>query len=220
MFRKASIGLGVFAVLAVGTMTHYYMPRGEVVEITGTEVIRFADGTDDGSDNRPGKGTGHTRDVRIINARTPDTKAVRTYRNEDVTAYLKFDSGSVNSVVHSILLDQAKGERVLARVLYYGWRVDWFSMYPNVIGIKEVGPDYVYWPWHAALLILFVLSGFAAVGYFLRRGFLAARARAEAAAASVRAAMTPTPRPATPVSTKADDTSRAVQDFINGGPSR
>lgn len=184
--RLALLAVGAAFLCFLSVEAFHYLPRGEVVVLTGAQNMRFSDGVDDGADHGQ-HGKGVSRDVRLIYARSHDgDKTVRTYRNEDVTAYLKFDSGTVNSEVQSILLDQTeKGKPIPVLVLYYGWRVSFLSWYPNIISLRVVSDDFVYWPWHMALVVLLVLGGLGAIAYFTRRGLLLARAKAGTAARSV-----------------------------------
>lgn len=184
-FRGLAIAAAAVALVGFGLFAHYYLPRGEVVVLTGTEVMRFRDGVDEAAGDQE-RSSGTTRDVRLIYARTPEAKSVRTYRNEDALWYGKFDSGTLNSVVQSILLDQQKGTEVRVLALSYGWRLEWLSEYPNLISIVVVGSDYVYWHWHAALVIAILIGLLAAIMWWTRKAVRAARKAAEGAVASAR----------------------------------
>lgn len=183
--RRVAIAAAAFALLGLGIFFHYYLPRGEVVVLTGTEVMRFRGGVDEGAvDQAPTSGA--TRDVRLIYARTPEGKAPRTYRNEDAVWYAKFDSGTLNSRVQSILHDQQKGQEVHILALSYGWRIEWWSSYPNLLSVRIVEPGYVYWPWHAALVLLVLFGALGGIGWWALKAARAARRAAEDAVSSAR----------------------------------
>lgn len=226
-FKTLAIAVAVSAAAVLGSFVHYYMPRGEVVVLTGTEIMRFDNGRDGAAVDATHDGP--TRDVRLIYARTTDAKSVRTYRNEDAIGYLKFDSGSLNSEVQSLLLDQQKGQELHVRALSYGWRIEFFSMYPNLISLKKVAPGYSYFPWHAISLLGFIglMLAAAAYGVFrvVRAGKAAAQAAAERAAQAARdaaeAAALAARNATTSVVGDAGDaaarTAKAVDEFITGG---
>lgn len=173
--RKAAIAVALLATTFVAVEATRLLPRGEVIELTGAQNMRFSGGVDDGAE-REGKHGSEGRDVRLVYARSAKDKSIRTYRNEDVSVYLKFDSGSLNSKVQSILLDQQEKQHPIpVLALYYGWRVAWLSMYPNLINVTEVAPGYVYWPWQAGMIVAFVLAGTFALVYFVLRGYRAVR---------------------------------------------
>lgn len=183
-----SAGILTSALLLAGA--HYALPWGEVVVPTGTEVMRFTNGVDEGSATT-GAGPGaQSRDVRLFYARTPDGSGVRTYRNEDAVFFLKFDSGTINSKIQSILLDQARSKEELhVLAVSQGWRIDWLSMYPNLISLEVVPAGHTHYQWRALSIIVLMLLGFGAAGWWMvrlfRRASIAARAAADKATASL-----------------------------------
>ncbi|MEM8797908.1 MAG: DUF1523 family protein, partial [Pseudomonadota bacterium] len=90
---------------------------------------------------------GDTRDVRFVNAIWPNGKP-RVYRNEDThwgwPPYFKFDSGNINAEAQNL----AKRDDQWVAVTHYGWRIEWFTIFPNIIHIRTVeGPDVTLIPW-------------------------------------------------------------------------
>ncbi len=136
------VALGV--VLVVGAFLHFYLPGTDVVRITGTDVKRM----DNGGDRPRGKGMPvATRDVRFINTVTASGR-VRVYRNEDTgwgwPPYFKFDSADVTAKATAVL----KSKRTQwAAITSYGWRIQLFSMFPNITSMKVVPKGYFQIPY-------------------------------------------------------------------------
>ncbi len=137
----------------------YYLPARDVVQIVGTDIKRMD--VDAGSVfwDRPDAGTSgsETRDVRFINAVTPDGKP-KVYRNEDTNwsfpFYFKFNSGDLNAKAQTL----AKEPDAWVAVTHYGWRITIFSIYPNAVKIHRVdGPDTKLIPWFN--IIFFIVLG-------------------------------------------------------------
>ncbi len=182
--RILALSAGILSTGVVLATAHYALPWGEVVVPTGTEVMRFTNGVDEGS-TTTGAGPGATsRDVRLFYARTPDGSGVRTYRNEDAFLFLKFDSGTINSKIQSILLDQGRSrEELHVLAVSQGWRIDWLSMYPNLISLEVVPAGYTHYQWRALTILFLLIAGLGALGWWLVRLFRRASTVARAAAA-------------------------------------
>jgi hypothetical protein len=132
---KRSIGFFIL-VLLLGTAVcfHYYLPRHEVVHVTGVEVKRM---DKDGVISADNPADGPTRDVYFINTVSSDnSRKVAVYRNEDTgwrfPWYFKFDSADIQAMAQ----DYSRDANQLAVIRYYGWRFQIFSMFPNVTDIK------------------------------------------------------------------------------------
>ena len=138
--------LALLAGLAIlGAPLHYALPHAQVLQVTETMVKRM--------------GTGATaQDIYLISTVDPETKDVHVFRNQDNGWYLKFASADVQARA-----DQMKGDRELAKVTWYGWRIPMFSMFPNVISMKPVGT--VYTPVSPFWIILGALGLAAGGGY-------------------------------------------------------
>lgn len=119
----------------------YYLPSRELGIITGTEVKRM---DSKGVVNKDTIADGSTRDVYFISVnrawQDPNEKLkVHVFRNEDTgwfPFYFKFNSADVQAFAQAM---QQK-ER-LAVITYYGWRFNFFSMFPNIVNIKEATPE-------------------------------------------------------------------------------
>lgn len=159
-----------YAVLALITFAffHYVLPQHDIVRVTATEVIR----TDFTGFNRrfyaqadSGNVDGTTRDIRLINTVRPNGK-VMVYRNEDTgwiwPPYFKFDSSNLQAEAGDEI--STKSNPTWVKITHYGWRNEFFSIYPNAVGVKPVaGPDVgTGWPWFntiflAVLLVLLLM---------------------------------------------------------------
>lgn len=170
MWTKIKWTIGTLLALFVAATFYYSLPSHDVVRIVGTDVKRvdlglnsfFWAGDDPNMDN-PGN-----RDVRFVEAVWPNTERSRVYRNEDThwgwPPYFKFDSGDVSATAKNLTSNQS--DPIWVDVMHYGVRVDWLSIYPNVISIKQVdGPDVIIIPWFNILF----LTGLAVFALWLWR---------------------------------------------------
>ena len=140
--------------------THYTLPQHDIVRVTGTEVIRqdfsgwnriFYAQPDSGNVNNV------NRDLRLINAVYPDGKVI-VYRNEDTgwgwPPYFKFDTSNLQAEAAD--LASTKDAPRWAVVTHYGWRVIFWSIYPNAVSVREIAsPDVRIIPWFN--IIFFIL---------------------------------------------------------------
>ncbi|MEM9344194.1 MAG: DUF1523 family protein [Pseudomonadota bacterium] len=160
--------LGIFVIFILGFL-HYTLPQRDIVRIVNTEVQRVDVGAnswfwaspDVGSD-----GTTVNRDVRFIETFYENGNPM-VFRNEDTgwwPPYLKFDSADLQAEARDQVSTQAAPTWVEVR--HYGWRNEWFSIFPNALSVKAVeGPDHRSIPWFN--IIFFVLL--AAVLFYLWR---------------------------------------------------
>ncbi|MCE6957760.1 DUF1523 family protein [Cereibacter sphaeroides] len=106
------------------------LPHSAVLQVTGTTVKRMASGDD-------------AHDVYFISTTEPGTNKVHVFRNEDTgwgfPPYLKFGSADIQAQA-----DLLRGNHGLAKVTWYGWRIQMLSAFPNVVSLKPV--DAVYTP--------------------------------------------------------------------------
>jgi hypothetical protein len=163
--RKIGVAIAVLIALFVAFNIYYFMPRTTKALITGTEVKRM-------DQKDPATGDHKTRDVRFIYATDLETKKALAFRNEDNGWYFKFDSGDIAAEASKL----AKNEvQEVALVKYYGLRVPVLDSYPNVLSIKEVAADYVYFPWVNIVILIVLLIAFIWAGARVRRMFHAAK---------------------------------------------
>ncbi|MEM7242693.1 MAG: DUF1523 family protein [Pseudomonadota bacterium] len=154
-----NILLVLLGLLLIGTL-HYTLPGRDVVKIVGTDVKRMDVGRYALFWANADAGTQQvsTRDVRFINTEKPGG-GVRVYRNEDTDwswpPYFKFDSGNVTAEAQAL----AQRGDVWVAVKHYGVRIKLFSIFPNIVSIKEVaGPDVVLIPWFRIIFVILLIA--------------------------------------------------------------
>ena len=161
---KIKWGLILLVALIVTAFFHYTLPQRDIVRIVGTEVIRMD--VDRGwfwAQKDVGTSANATRDVRFVNAVYENGKTME-FRNEDTgwgwPPYFKFDSGRIQAEAQ---LHSGGNTDVWVAVRHYGWRNEYFSIYPNVTSMKVVdGPNVSLIPWfNIIFLTLLFLTAFA-----------------------------------------------------------
>lgn len=160
--------LGLVVLLVAGFL-HYTLPDRDIVRIVGTDVKRtdigsgwFWAGVDTGT------GDNQSRDVRFINA-VNDRGNARVYRNEDTgwgwPPYFKFNAADLAAQAASLVSSEAAPVWVAVR--HYGWRNQWFSIFPNAVSMKVVaGPDVRLIPWFNIVFLTLLLGGILAIYRF------------------------------------------------------
>jgi len=171
--RNLGVALAILIALLFGGTLYYFMPRTAMVTITGTEVKRI----------EKKEGQQGTRDVYFIYATNVKTGKARAFRNEDNGWYLKWDSGDIaaqaTSLAQAETAEMAQGKaRDVVLVKYYGARLPFFSLFPNVLSLEKVPPDYVHIPIFNILFLIVLLFVFIWLGAKLRKLFRAAGERA------------------------------------------
>lgn len=145
--------------LALMLLVSYCMPHYSVAVISGVEVKRMNE-----NETRPTNKEVKTlaRDVYFVQTYDPkDQKSVTVYRNEDTRFgfpfYFKFNSADISALAQSLVNQQVE-------VQYYGWRINLFNMFPNVIFLKplkenaEMSKPVFSWILYALLLAGFFIS--------------------------------------------------------------
>lgn len=145
--------------LALMLLVSYCMPHYSVAVISGVEVKRMNE-----NENTPNNKEVKTlaRDVYFVQTYDPkDQKSVTVYRNEDTRFgfpfYFKFNSADISALAQSLVNQQVE-------VQYYGWRINLFNMFPNVIFLKplkendEMSKPIFSWILYALLLMGFFIS--------------------------------------------------------------
>jgi len=154
---------GFWAVLAltVFSVLHYTLPQTDIARIVGTENRRIDFGENSFFWAAPDVGTaaGSTRDVFFIQTVRPNGR-VMVYRNEDTgwgwPPYFKLNSHNVQAMASSLVSPEASPRWVA--ITHYGWRNEFFTIFPNAIGLREVsGPDVRIIPW-VSISILIALA--------------------------------------------------------------
>ncbi|WP_447649779.1 DUF1523 family protein [Pseudomonas abietaniphila] len=164
---KRSVGiLSLIFMCATALGLYYFLPRHEVVLVTGVEVKRM---DADGVINAENPADGPTRDVYFINTEDPDTKDVAVYRNEDTgwsfPWYFKFDSADIQAKAQGYSRDAQQ----LAVIRYYGWRFQIFSMFPNVTDIKPTTSRAEPFPLFNTIFFVSLAGVVILVGLYVRR---------------------------------------------------
>ncbi|MCZ8078403.1 MAG: DUF1523 family protein [Fuscovulum sp.] len=163
--------------LFVLSFLHYTLPQHDIVRIVGTENRRMDLGENSWFWAAPdvGTGSGASRDVFFINAVFPNGKTME-YRNEDTgwgwPPYFKMNSSSMNTEAKELQSTTAAPKWVA--VTHYGWRNQLFTIFPNVIALRQVeGPDTRIIPW-VNIVIFTLLAG---IIFMARRMWLQFRER-------------------------------------------
>jgi hypothetical protein len=124
---------------------NYFLPHRAVLRVVGTQVKHV------------GNPTGG-RDVYYINAEDIETKKPRVFHNEDTRWsfpwYFKFNSSDIQAAAQSIASEQGT-----AAITFYGWRIQIFSMYPNVLKVRRAEPGTVIIPWFNIAFFTAVFGG-------------------------------------------------------------
>lgn len=135
----------IFALLFVGAFLHYTLPQRDIVRIVDTDVRRVDFGSNSIFWAAPDTGTtvAVNRDVRFINVVKANGK-VMVYRNEDTgwgwPPYFKLDSSNLQTEASDSASTKTEPQWVALK--HYGWRNEFFTIYPNAVGVKAVsGPD-------------------------------------------------------------------------------
>ncbi|MEM0944796.1 MAG: DUF1523 family protein [Pseudomonadota bacterium] len=152
----------IFGVLAsmAAAFLHYSLPDREIVKIVGTEVVRIETELSDG--------TLGTIDQQRINTRRQDG-SLSVFRNNDTDwgwpPYFKFDTADLQASAQ-VYGNESEADKVYVVVQHYGWRLPWFSMFPNAISIREAdSPDETLIPWFNIVFVTLLII----VLLFIRR---------------------------------------------------
>lgn len=156
--RKIKWILLIVLIALVFGFFHYTLPQKDIVRIVDVNVRRVDFGENSIFWASPDTGTANvtTRDVRFIETFYANGKPM-IYRNEDTgwgwPPYFKLDSSNLNAEAADLV--STKENPTWVAVTHYGWRNEFFSIYPNAVGVKEVsGPDVKFIPW----LNIFILT--------------------------------------------------------------
>ncbi len=143
----------------VAAFLHYTLPQRDIVRITDTYESRIEPGenpwfwtqTSAGPD-----GTVPPRDVFFLQTVRTNGSAL-VFRNEDTgwgwPPFFKFDTATLQAEAAD--LRSTGADPVWVAVRHYGWRIELFTIYPNVLSVRPVdGPDVRLIPWgNIAILI-------------------------------------------------------------------
>lgn len=154
----------------VAAFFHYTLPQKDIVRITDTYEKRIDFGensifwaqADIGTD-----GTVANRDVFFIQTRLANSDRVMVYRNEDTgwgwPPYFKFDTSNLQAEAGDMKSTAANARYAIVK--HYGWRNEFYSIFPNAISVTPVdGPDASK---GIPFLNIFILTLFFMVVYFI-----------------------------------------------------
>ncbi|MCV6584375.1 MAG: DUF1523 family protein [Marinibacterium sp.] len=156
-------GLTLIIWALVAACLYYTLPRYDVVRITNTEVRRIEAGANSIFWANPGTSSATndiSRDIFFVDAFRPNNRP-RVYRNEDTgwgwPPYFKLNSANLQAEIRDKISTRDNPSWVALR--YYGWRFEPISIYPNVVGMRDVdGPDVQITNWfNIIFLTCFVL---------------------------------------------------------------
>ncbi|MEO0389562.1 MAG: DUF1523 family protein [Pseudomonadota bacterium] len=130
----------------IAAFFHYTLPQKDIVRVTETENRRIDFGDNSLFWAAPDTGADQTRvdrDVFFIQTVRANGR-VMAYRNEDTgwgwPPYFKFDTFNLQAEAADLRSTSANPQWAL--LTHYGWRNEFFSIFPNAISIKPVqGPD-------------------------------------------------------------------------------
>lgn len=130
----------------IASVFHYTLPQHDIARITDTEVRRISPGENSLFWAQVDAGTDPnvtSRDVFFISSIRENGK-VMVYRNEDTgwgwPPYFKFDTSNLQAEASDVRSTSAEPQWVLIK--HYGWRNEFFTIFPNAISISKVdSPD-------------------------------------------------------------------------------
>mgnify|MGYP001822699733 FL=1 len=179
IINKIKIGIGLVLSVVIALFFHYNLPRTAVVQISGTDIKRVDETKEikerQAETDEQVNTTHHTKDIRYINSVSRKEKPM-VFRNYDTgwvwPPYFKFDSADLTAEAQAFSTDQSKP---WVLVKYYGWRSTMFTMYPNVLNMKQVNRDYTHIPYFNIVLFILLI----ALVFYIRMKFnkLVARVR-------------------------------------------
>lgn len=153
--------------LILAAALHYSLPQVDVVRAVGVEVKRVDVTKDSAKQSR-------TRDVYQLQMKTLDGKP-KVYRNEDNSIYLKFDSADLQTKVKSFSADKQ-----LVALRHYGWRIRFFSIFPNAVAVWPVEEGYQHIPIFNIVALTFIGCFIFILIRYIRRIFNALDAKRQA----------------------------------------
>ena len=153
----------------VAAWLHWTLPSRDIVRVLGTDVVRQQVVTT----NEQGQELTRARDIRYINAVSPTGKP-RVYRNEDTgwgwPPYFKHDTADLAARAQDSVSTEAAPRWMV--VTSYGWRIQWFSKFPNAVSIRRAeGPDETLIPWLNIVVWALFLAGAGYAAWRVRRFF-------------------------------------------------
>jgi hypothetical protein len=156
--------------IAVLAFLHYTLPQHDIARITDTYEKRVNPGTNSIFWSKADTGENPTaaeRDVFFIQTfRTNDKPMI--YRNEDTgwgwPPYFKFDTANLQARASDLMSKKSAEDAQWVAIRHYGWRNEFFSIYPNAISLWAVdGPEARIIPWFNIILLTLLAAGYWAI---------------------------------------------------------
>ena len=153
------IVFGAIAII-VAVFLHYTLPRQHVVYITGIETKRMETAGSWFYASSERTTIDGTRDVNLIRAIQADGDPM-VFRNEDTgwgwPPYFKLDSESLQAEASGMTSNRDTPNWVVVKS--YGWRSEWFSIFPNAVKITDIAtPADKPWPWTNMVVIALLIA--------------------------------------------------------------
>ena len=161
----------IFAIVVWGlalSFLHYTLPQHDVARVTDTYAKRVDFGENSLFWAHPDVGNAGNvanRDVFFIQTVLSNGR-VMIYRNEDTgwgwPPYFKFDTSNLQAEAAD-LKSTAEAPKWVA-IRHYGWRNEFFSIFPNAVSIKRVaGPDVLVIPWFSIVILVILFATYWAI---------------------------------------------------------
>jgi hypothetical protein len=176
MLRAVKWVFGLLVLAVVGLFLHYVLPKHAVVYVTGVEnrIVSPDEYTGIrafGRDTAPNPQGGNVADVFFLNTTDRDGDSF-VFRNEDTgfgfPFYFKFNSADVQADAQRAVSTSAEPRWQVVR--YYGWRINFISMFPNALSVSDAaGPDVRIIPWFNIVLLTLLAAVVWAVWSRVRR---------------------------------------------------
>lgn len=126
----------------VAAFFHYTLPQKDIVRVTDTENRRIDFGENSifwASPDAGNAGVAANRDVFFIQT-VRENGSVMVYRNEDTgwgwPPYFKFDTSNLQAEAAD--LKSTSEAPKWALITHYGWRNEFFTIFPNAISITPI----------------------------------------------------------------------------------
>ncbi|SEK68933.1 Protein of unknown function [Roseovarius azorensis] len=156
--------------IALIVFLHYTLPQHDVVRITDTYEKRVNPGDNAlfWSNADTGERTDVVeRDVFFIQTFRSNDKPM-IYRNEDTgwgwPPYFKFNTSNLQAQASDLISKKSAETAQWVVVRHYGWRNEFFSIYPNAVSIRAAeGPDARVIPWFNIVLLTLLAAIFWAI---------------------------------------------------------
>ena len=151
------------------SVLHYTLPQHDVVRVVSTDVRRVDFGANSifwaQQDTAQETATTVNRDVRFVEAFYENGRPM-VFRNEDTgwgwPPYFKLDSSNLQAELTDLVSTKADPQWVVLR--HYGWRNEFYSIYPNAISVKPVaGPEYSSINWFNIVFLIMLAALFWAI---------------------------------------------------------